>query len=130
MGDTKTKSGIVDRVAKLSPVVVFSKSACSYCEEAVDLLRELDARFMTVELDKVKNGKAMHEMLKKETSWQTLPAIYIGGEFIGGCEDGPSDGKGLMTLYAKGQLIPLLKEAGAFINQNMYSPGRKEEPVG
>jgi len=61
---------------------------------------------------------------------ELITFLFSEKQFIGGCEDGPSDGKGLMTLYAKGQLIPLLKEAGAFINQNMHSPGRKEEPVG
>ena len=39
----------------------------------------------------------------------SVPAIWISGEFIGGCNDGP----GLLTLDAQGRLDAMLAEAGA-----------------
>lgn len=40
-----------------------------------------------------------------------MPAIFVGGEFIGGCNDGGMGG--IMTLDKAGKLDSMLKKAGA-----------------
>lgn len=37
-----------------------------------------------------------------------MPNIFIAGQGIGGCNDGP----GIMTLYREGDLLPMLEAAG------------------
>lgn len=41
----------------------------------------------------------------------SVPAIWIQGAFVGGCNDGPMGG--LMSLESEGKLDELLKAAGA-----------------
>jgi glutaredoxin 3 len=38
-----------------------------------------------------------------------MPNIFIDGKGVGGCNDGP----GVATLQKQGQLVPMLKAAGA-----------------
>ena len=40
-----------------------------------------------------------------------MPALYVGGEFLGGCNDGGLGG--VMTLDRDGKLKSLLADAGA-----------------
>ena len=40
-----------------------------------------------------------------------MPALYVGGTFVGGCNDGGLGG--VMTLDREGKLKGLLSEAGA-----------------
>lgn len=47
--------------------------------------------------------------LLQRTDRTSMPNIWIQGQPIGGCNDGP----GLLTLARKGELAPMLKAAGA-----------------
>ena len=41
----------------------------------------------------------------------SLPAVFAGGEFLGGCNDGGLGG--VSTLLKRGELAPLLQKAGS-----------------
>ncbi len=43
------------------------------------------------------------------TDRSSVPQVFIAGQFVGGCNDGP----GGATLDGKGELVPMLKAAGA-----------------
>lgn len=43
----------------------------------------------------------------------SVPAIWIGGNFIGGCNDGPSEYNGLNNLEEAGKLDTMLSAVGA-----------------
>lgn len=43
------------------------------------------------------------------TDRTSVPNIWIAGKNVGGCNDGP----GVITLHKQGQLVPMLKAAGA-----------------
>lgn len=43
------------------------------------------------------------------TERTSVPNIWIAGKNVGGCNDGP----GVMTLHKRGELVPMLKAAGA-----------------
>lgn len=43
------------------------------------------------------------------TNRTSMPNIFIKGKSYGGCNDGP----GVTTLDNQGELVPLLKQAGA-----------------
>jgi len=53
-------------------------------------------------------GKALRAQLGVMTGRTSVPNIWIAGEGIGGCNDGP----GIMTLEKEGKLNPMLKSAG------------------
>jgi len=64
---------------------MFVKDGCPYCEKARDLiLYELKSSLRVVD---VLEQPKLHEIVKKETNHKTVPAIYIGEIFIGGCDN-------------------------------------------
>jgi len=54
-------------------------------------------------------GMQIRAELAKKTARTSMPNTFVGGEGIGGCNDGP----GLMTLNKEGKLVPMLQAAGA-----------------
>ena len=63
-----------------------------------------------VELNDVQDGYAIRAELAARTGRTSVPALYVGGAFVGGCNDGGMGG--VMTLDKAGTLKPLLSEAG------------------
>ncbi len=76
----------------------------------MDCLAHTVWQYTALELnDMGAQGKALRAELAHRTGRTSVPNIFIGGEGIGGCNDGP----GLMTLQSEGKLVPMLKAAGA-----------------
>jgi len=74
----------------------------------------LDAKgvsYKVVECDEVEGGAAIRAMLGRRTGRTSMPSVWVGGEFVGGCNDGGLGG--VITLDDKGTLNPMLKKAGA-----------------
>ncbi|KAI3433356.1 hypothetical protein D9Q98_003174 [Chlorella vulgaris] len=92
-----------------NPVVVFSWSGCPFCKKAKALLDSEGAKYTALELDQMPDGKAIRAELAKLTDRTSVPNIWIAGQNVGGCSDGP----GVATLQSKGQLAPMLQAAGA-----------------
>lgn len=68
------------------------------------------AKYSVVELNEVQDGYALRAELAEKTGRTSVPALFVGGEFCGGCNDGGMGG--VMTLDKAGRLLPLLKDAG------------------
>ena len=83
------------------PVIMFALEWCEFCWSARKIFDKYGIKFRSVDLDSVKymegdRGKKMRAVLDKQNNWKTLPQIYIGKEFIGGCTDlfdGINDGR-------------------------------------
>ncbi len=60
----------------------------------------------------MEDGKAIRAEMFDVIGRSSVPAIWIGGEFIGGCNDGPAEFGGINTLKENGKLNPLLQSAG------------------
>ncbi|KAG2307736.1 hypothetical protein Bca52824_027484 [Brassica carinata] len=96
-------------------VVVFSKSYCPYCVRVKELLQQLGAKFVAIELDKdivhccfynTGDGSQVQSALAEWTGQRTVPNVFIGNNHIGGCDD-------VTKLHRDGKLVPMLTEAGA-----------------
>jgi len=68
------------------------------------------AKYTVVELNEAQDGYAIRAELAERTGRTSVPALYVGGAFVGGCNDGGMGG--VMTLDKAGTLKPLLAEAG------------------
>ena len=80
-------------------VLMYSTAVCPFCVRAEQLLR---ARGVT-EIEKVRvdlDPERRTEMMEK-TSRRTVPQIFIGDTYVGGCDD-------LIALDHAGKLLPLL----------------------
>lgn len=92
-----------------APVVVFTWSFSPFSQKGRALLDSLGARYTAIDLDKTPGGMALKKELYKRTGRSSVPSVFIRGEHIGGCFDGP----GLVPLYQSGDLQKMLKRARA-----------------
>ncbi|CAL9223713.1 unnamed protein product [Arabidopsis halleri] len=69
-----------------NPVVVYSKTYCSYSSEVKSLFKSLQVEPLVVELDELgSEGPQLQNVLEKITGQYTVPNVFIGGKHIGGC---------------------------------------------
>ncbi|KAI3469423.1 hypothetical protein Pfo_026086 [Paulownia fortunei] len=81
----------MDRVSKMvseKPVVIFSKSSCCMSHTIRSLFCDFGVNPTVLGCN------------------PTVPAVFIGGEFVGGANE-------VMSLHLKRSLKPMLKRAGA-----------------
>ncbi len=77
-----------DDLVQKNKVVLFMKGnkhfpQCGFSAQVVGILKELGVGFETVNVlsdPKVRDG------IKEYSSWPTIPQLYVGGEFLGGCD--------------------------------------------
>lgn len=68
-------------------------------------------RYTEVDLQKDPDGKALRSEMGEILGRTSVPAIWISGQFVGGCNDGPMGG--IVSLKESGKLDSMLKAAGA-----------------
>jgi glutaredoxin len=105
----------IDSIVQSSPCVVFSWTMSPFSKKAKQILDQIGAQYKVVELNEPwKDGNMLRAALGRRVGRTSVPAVFIGGNYIGGCDDGPSpECPGLMKLAIQGKLRPLLIESGA-----------------
>ena len=72
----------------LGPKPVFKmyvKGGCRYCDKARDIvLKELKTSLHLID---VTDQPDLRKLIITDTGQKTVPVIYLGDEFIGGCDD-------------------------------------------
>lgn len=68
----------------------------------------LGAKYTVVELDQDPDGKAIRAVMGETLGRTSVPAIWIDGAFVGGCNDGPMGG--IVKLQESGELVGMLKK--------------------
>ncbi len=98
----------IDNFVAENPVAIFSFSTCPFCRRAKDLLDEKGVQYEAIELDELEGneGNEIRANLGRKTGRTSVPSIFVGGNYIGGCNDGP----GLVPLDQSGELDLMLKE--------------------
>ncbi|KAG7996113.1 hypothetical protein I3843_01G143200 [Carya illinoinensis] len=99
----------MDRIVKIASqkaVVIFSKSSCCMCHAIKRLFYEQGVSPAIFELDEDSRGKEMEWALTRLGCNPSVPAVFIGGKFVGSANT-------VMTLHLNGTLKKMLKEAGA-----------------
>lgn len=87
-------------------VAMFSFSTCPFCRRAKDFLDEKGIEYQAMEIDELdgNEGNQIRAMLGRKTKRTSVPSIFVAGQFIGGCNDGP----GLLPLAQSGELEKML----------------------
>ncbi|PKU67150.1 monothiol glutaredoxin-S10 isoform X1 [Dendrobium catenatum] len=94
----------VKKTVAENPVVVYSKTWCSYSMEVKALFKRIGVDALVIELDQLgPQGPQLQKVLERLTGQFTVPNVFIGGKHIGGCTD-------TVKLYRKGELTPMLSE--------------------
>ncbi len=74
------------------PVVMFAYEWCEFCDSVRKVFSQYGIPYTSIDLDSVAyqpgdRGSRMFEDLKRRTGSFTLPQIFVGGDFEGGCID-------------------------------------------
>ena len=90
-----------------NPVVLFMKGSpmfpqCGFSAAVVQALSNLGVKFKGID---VLSDPGLREGIKEFTNWPTIPQLYVGGEFVGGCDI-------VREMYTSGELQQLLEEKG------------------
>ena len=91
-----------------APVVLFMKGTpdfpqCGFSAQTAGALRAVNAQYRHVNIFE---EPELREALKAYSNWPTYPQLYVKGELVGGCDI-------VVEMYRTGELLSLLKEAGA-----------------
>ena len=83
----------------MNPVRMFTTQVCPYCIRAKQLLKQRGVD--TIDEIRVDLNPAQRDAMIQKTGRRTVPQIFIGETWVGGCDD-------LIALDQKGGLLPLL----------------------
>ena len=83
-------------------VKIYTTPICPYCVRAKALLKKKGATFD--EVDVFMDADARQEMEDKSNGARSVPQIFIGEKYVGGCDE-------LYALDNEGRLDPLLNSA-------------------
>jgi len=87
-------------------VIVYSRSWCPFCADVRQLFQSYKVNAKFVDLDDIVEGDDIQNALLNMTGFGTVPQVFIGGKFVGGCDD-------TYSLHQQGKLKSLLESAGA-----------------
>ncbi|KAA8549200.1 hypothetical protein F0562_000884 [Nyssa sinensis] len=99
----------MDRVRDLASrqaAVIFTKSSCCMCHSIKALFYELGASPAIHELDNDASGREMERALRSLGCNPSIPAVFIGGNFVGSAKD-------VISLHVDGSLKQKLIQARA-----------------
>ena len=83
----------------MNPVRMFTTQVCPYCVRAKQLLKQRGVD--SIDEIRVDLDPAQRNAMIAQTGRRTVPQIFIGETWVGGCDD-------LIALDQKGGLVPLL----------------------
>ncbi|KAL3779726.1 hypothetical protein ACHAWO_011583 [Cyclotella atomus] len=102
-----TEKSCISKVVSDHPVVIFSKSFCSYCHRAKEAMEAEGAKPLVFELDFMgRDGRKVQEALEEMTGRRTVPNVFVGGKSIGG-------GSETVEYHESGMLKQMLLKANA-----------------
>jgi len=92
------------------PVVLFALEWCEFCWSVRRLLQRLRIPFRSIDLDSVEyqpgnRGGRIRAALGARTAMTTIPQLFVGGEFVGGCTE-------TLDAWRTGRLQSLLDTSG------------------
>ena len=97
-----------------APVVMFTWEASPACKKAIKYLDIAGASYKVVRLDNPwQEGNPIRAELGKMNRRSSVPAIFIGGQYVGGFDAGNEKSPGILEMAFKGTLQERLKEVGA-----------------
>ncbi len=103
----------VERMIKMKPALMFATTTCPFCEKARKEIRSMGAVMSEFDFDEEEDGMAVKAELIGITGQTSVPQVFIGGEFVGGCNDGGMGG--VVPLKNSGKLEELLIKSGSLV---------------
>jgi monothiol glutaredoxin len=98
--------GRIQREIDEHPILLFIKGTPSFpqCGFSGAVVRIFERLGVSFESRDVLSDPELREGIKRFSSWPTIPQVYVGGKFLGGCDI-------VRDLYAAGDLEKTVKQA-------------------
>ena len=94
----------LDDFLAANDVVIFSWLRCPYCAKVKEFLDGKKVAYKDYLLEQMgPEGDALHKEIIRRHHHETVPAVFIKGQFIGGCDD-------TLALDKAGKLAPMLSK--------------------
>jgi len=98
----------IDAAVKANPVVVFMKGTpstpqCGFSRAVAQILDVQGVPKDKLKTYNVLEDQELREGIKEYSSWPTIPQVYLGGEFVGGCDI-------MLQMHQSGELAQLLAD--------------------
>jgi monothiol glutaredoxin len=98
----------IDREIRDNPITIYMKGTemfprCGFSAATVEALRQAGAEGSIHSVDILADPE-LRDSIKAYSDWPTIPQVYIGGEFIGGCDI-------TRELYETGELRTRIQNA-------------------
>jgi cysteine synthase A len=113
-------------------IVLFALEWCEFCWSVRKLFEQYRIPYQSINLDSVEyqqdnRGGRLRAALKAHTGWNTLPQLFIGGEFVGGATDVFDEcinGRLKTRLQSQGIVLDAeIKEPYSFLPKWLHSRG-------
>jgi cysteine synthase A len=103
-------AAFVERVVAEEPVVMFALEWCEFCWSVRKFFRHCAIPYRSIDLDSVEwqkddQGGRIRAALNERTGMQTIPQVFVAGEFVGGCSE-------TFEAFGNGELQAALAAAG------------------
>ncbi|WP_395479987.1 glutaredoxin 3 [Candidatus Curculioniphilus buchneri] len=85
----------------MANVKIYTKSTCSYCQRAKDLLSRRQISYQEITIDH--NVELRNKLIQSSGGCTTVPQIFIDGKHVGGYDD-------LYALDANGGLSAIINK--------------------
>jgi monothiol glutaredoxin len=87
-----------------NPIMLYVKGSpqfpqCGFSKAVMDIFNHLGVKYETRD---VLSDPELRDGIKRFTNWPTVPQIFIGGKFVGGCDI-------VRELYSKGELQTMVQ---------------------
>ncbi len=83
----------------MKKITIYTKMMCPFCWGAKSLLKDKGQTFEEIDIGRHPEQRAV--MIDRASGGHTVPQIFIGDEYVGGCDD-------LYALERAGKLDALL----------------------
>ena len=98
------------------PLVLFALEWCEFCWSLRKLFAKCAIPYRSIDLDSTAyqrddRGGQIRAGLRARTGSKTIPQVFVGGEFIGGCTE-------TMAAFKDGRLQALLRQQGVRFDEN------------
>ncbi|KIP04957.1 hypothetical protein PHLGIDRAFT_75037, partial [Phlebiopsis gigantea 11061_1 CR5-6] len=105
--DTRLK---IQQAVETTPVVLFMKGTpeqpqCGFSKAAIQVLEMQGVPTEKFKSYNVLEDSELRTAIKEFSDWPTIPQLYVGGEFVGGCDI-------LLSMHQSGELEQLLSNKG------------------
>ncbi|MCH9634524.1 MAG: Glutaredoxin 4 [Chlamydiae bacterium] len=99
MSEIEQAKKVIEEEIKENPIILYMKGSklmpqCGFSARVVQILNRLEIPYVT---RNVLEDDNLRQAIKEFSDWPTIPQLYIGGEFIGGCDI-------IMDLQEQGEL--------------------------